>query len=71
LETAAPGPSLLFLLFFAAKYQSSLYLVDYAAPAIGASQSDMNANIMAILALLISQPNVMATTYILCRGRPN
>jgi hypothetical protein len=41
LETAAPGPSLLFLLFFAAKYQSSLDLVDYAAPAIGASLSDM------------------------------
>jgi hypothetical protein len=46
---------LLFLLFFAAKYQSSFDLVRSPAPAIGASGATYSAKIMAILVLLTPQ----------------
>ena len=63
---------MLFLLFFAAKYQSSLDLVFSLGAVHRRFRSDMKHNIVAILVLLIEQSNVMTlATYILHRGQPN
>jgi hypothetical protein len=54
-ETAALGLVWLFLLFFAAKYQSSFHLVWSPSTGHRASQIDKKTKIMAILLLIVRQ----------------